>query len=231
MYKFIFLDLDDTIWDFQQNAKDSLKEVYFNLNIDEQFDDFEHFYQIYARQNKLLWELYGKGKITKEYLKKHRFLYPLSQVGIDDEQIAQKMGDLFLETLPTKNALLPHAQELLDYLSGKYPLTIISNGFIEVQHKKIKNSGIDHYFEHVVLSEHAQALKPDKRIFEYALQMNNALAAEAIMIGDMYQADIIGAQNAGIDQIFLNRSEEIISEENKQATYEVKSLNEVFSIL
>ena len=126
--------------------------------------------------------------------------------------------------------LVPYAKELLDYLYPKYPLTIVSNGFIEVQYKKIHSCGIEQYFAHVVLSEAANALKPDKRIFEHALQLNNATASETIMIGDSYEADIVGARNAGIDQIYYNPQLEV-KENNKPATYWVKSLEEIMNIL
>ena len=98
---------------------------------------------------------------------------------------------------------MPHARETLDYLSAKYPLTLVSNGFTEVQFRKLRSSGIEHYFSHIVLSEFANALKPDKKIFDYALQLNGAKPDETVMIGDNYETDIIGAQNAGIDQIYF----------------------------
>ncbi|MDO9152507.1 MAG: HAD-IA family hydrolase [Paludibacter sp.] len=148
--------------------------------------------------------MYGKGEITKEFLMVERFRHPLVFVGVDNDELAVQIGDQFLEILPTKTTLIPYAKELLDYLHPNYPLTIISNGFIEVQYKKLRSANIEHYFSHVVLSEAAKALKPDKRIFEYALQLNGAKASETIMIGDSYEADIRGARNAGIDQVYFN---------------------------
>jgi len=124
--------------------------------------------------------------------------------------------------------LIPYAKELLDYLYPKYPLTIVSNGFVEVQYKKLKSCHIDHYFAHVVLSEAANALKPDKRIFEYAMQLNGTAAAETIMIGDSYEADIVGAQNAGLDQIYYSQ---LSSDINKLSTFNVKNLREIMDIL
>jgi len=126
--------------------------------------------------------------------------------------------------------LIPHARELLDYLAEKYTLTIISNGFVEVQHRKLKNSDIAHYFAHIVLSDDVKVLKPDRKIFDYALKLNNAQANEAIMIGDLFQTDILGAQNAGIDQIFFNRHKKGLKE-NETASYVVNSLREIFEIL
>ncbi|MEI8084678.1 MAG: YjjG family noncanonical pyrimidine nucleotidase [Paludibacter sp.] len=229
-YKYVFVDLDDTLWDFHANAKESLHEVFDQRKLSQYFEDFEHFFKIYAKRNLELWELYGKGEISKDFLMIERFRHPLLKMGVDNDELAEQIGTQFLDILPTKTILLPHAQELLDYLYPKYPLTIISNGFVEVQYKKLRSANIEHYFTHVVLSEAAKALKPDKRIFEYALQLNAATAPDTIMIGDSYAADIVGAQNAGIDQVFLN-PKFITTDKNKPATYTIKSLEEIFQII
>lgn len=230
MYKHIFIDLDDTLWDFHANAKASLHEMYDDRKLSRYFLDFEHFFKIYAKRNLELWEMYGKGEISKEFLMIERFRHPLVKMGIDNDQLAEQISTQFLDILPTKTILLPYAIELLDYLQPKYSLTIISNGFVEVQYKKLRSANLEHYFTHIVLSEAAKALKPDKRIFEYALQLNSAKASETIMIGDSYAADIVGAQNAGIDQIFLCPKLEA-NEKPKPCTYLVKGLEEVMGIL
>lgn len=228
MYKYIFIDLDDTIWDFHSNAKLSLADIFSERKLDRYFDNFEEFFAIYAKKNIELWDLYGKGIITKDFLMAERFRFPLAQMGVNDQKLAEAIGIQYLDILPTKKALMPHAIEILDYLHGKYPLTIISNGFVEVQYKKINSSNIAHYFKHIVLSEEANALKPDKRIFEHAMKLNGANANECIMIGDSYEADIVGAQNAGIDQVFYPLKKE---DTNKEATYTIQSLLELKNII
>lgn len=229
MYKFIFIDLDDTLWDFHTNARLSLHQMFDERNLKQHFESFDEFFTIYAKKNIELWEAYGKGEISKEFLMAERFRYPLSRMGVDDELLAAEIGHQYLDILPTKTTLMPDAREVLDYLTSKYQLTIISNGFTEVQYKKIRSSGIEHYFAHVVLSEEANALKPDKKIFEYALKLNNALPEEAIMIGDSYEADIRGAQNANIDQVYFPLNNQF--EENQPATYYISKLKELKAIL
>lgn len=229
MYKYVFIDLDDTLWDFHTNARLSLHQMFDERNLKQHFENFDEFFTIYAKKNIELWEAYGKGEVTKEFLMAERFRYPLSRMGVDDEELAAEIGHQYLDILPTKTALMPDAIEVLDYLKTKYPLTIISNGFTEVQYKKIRSSGIEHYFAHVVLSEEANALKPDKKIFEYALQLNNALPEEAIMIGDSYEADIRGAQNANIDQVYYPLNNEL--KDNLPATYYISKLKELMAIL
>lgn len=230
MYKYIFIDLDDTIWDFHTNARLSLQDMFEQRKLAQYFADFDEFFQIYAKRNIELWEQYGKGEITKEFLMSERFRYPLSKMGLDDVELAEEIGIQYLDILPTKTTLMPYAKELLDYLYPKYPLTLISNGFVEVQYKKMRSSDIEKYFKHIVLSESAKALKPDKKIFEYALSLNYANKTEAIMIGDSYEADIRGAQNAGIDQIYYPLHPDNIQKE-QTATLTIRSLKELFDIL
>jgi YjjG family noncanonical pyrimidine nucleotidase len=229
-YKTVFIDLDDTLWDFHANAKSSLQEIYEERNLGQYFDSFDQYFNFYAKRNLELWEMYGKGTISKEVLSLERFQHPLIQVGIDNAALAKEIGDQYLGLLPTRTMLVPFAKELLDYLFLKYPLTIVSNGFVEVQYKKLYSCHIEHYFAHVVLSEAAEALKPDKRIFEYALQLNNATASETIMIGDSYDVDIKGAQNADIDQIYYNPRINT-ADKNKPATYWVKSLEKIMELI
>jgi len=226
-YKYVFLDLDDTIWDFHANAKSSLHEIFEQRHFGKYFDSFEEYFDIYAKRNLELWDQYGKGEITKDELSLERFMHPLRHVGINDSELAITIGKEYLNLLPTRTELVPFANQLLDYLSAKYPLTIVSNGFVEVQYRKLKACNLEHYFNHIVLSEAAEALKPDKRIFEYALNLNNATPAETIMIGDSYEADIRGAQNAGIDQIYFNPN----SPTKGSATFEISKLEEILNII
>jgi putative hydrolase of the HAD superfamily len=204
MYKCVFFDLDDTVWNFHGNALLSLSDIFDLHKLNRYFTDFEEFFSIYYAKNTELWELYGKGTVTQEFLMVERFRYSLSQMGVNDERLSAQIAEQYLNILPTKKQLMPNAVETLEYLSAKYPLTLVSNGFTKVQYQKLRSSDIEHFFTHIVLSENAGALKPDPRIFQYALTLNNALPSEAVMIGDSLESDIWGAKNAGIAPILLS---------------------------
>lgn len=135
-YKNIFFDLDDTLWNFTENAYDSFVEVYNQHRLGRYFDSFEHFYTLYKECNTRLWVEYGNGKITKEELNNQRFYYPLEKVGVFDVQLSQSYAADFFKLIPTKKKLLPNAVELLDYLAPKYRLFILSNGFKELQYER-----------------------------------------------------------------------------------------------
>jgi putative hydrolase of the HAD superfamily len=230
MYKHVFIDLDDTLWNFHSNAKEVLGEIFQSRQLTNYFTDFEQYFRLYAQRNFELWELYSKGLVTKDFLNVERFLHPLREIGNPDTQLAKQISAEFLMLLPNKTTLMPHAIEVLDYLHAKYPLTIVSNGFIEVQYKKLKNAKLEKYFENVVLSQSANALKPDRRIFEYALQLNGAIPSETIMIGDSYTADIVGARNVGMDQIYYNTHRPITADQTAP-TYTISNLLELKELL
>ena len=168
-YKNLFFDLDDTLWAFSQNAYDTFEEVYDKYRLGQYFDSFSHFYSLYQRRNTELWVEYGNGQVTKEELNRQRFLYPLQAVGIDNEMLAKRYSDDFFSIIPTKSRLMPYAEEVLSYLAPKYNLYILSNGFRELQSRKMRSSGIDTYFNKIILSEDLGVMKPWPEIFYFAL--------------------------------------------------------------
>ncbi len=228
-YKHLFFDLDHTLWDFNANARLTLQELYNAMELNTLgILDFELFYTTYLIHNDKLWEKYRNGIIKVDDLRWKRMWYTLIDFKIGDEKLARDMGFRFLQLLPTRKLLFPHAIECLDYLRKKgYSLHLITNGFKETQHSKLKHSGIDSYFIEVITSECSNSIKPNKEIFEYAFMKTNANPSESIMIGDSIDVDIMGAMNAGIDQVFVNHT---CIECEIKPTYTVRSLKELQEI-
>ena len=168
-YKHIFFDLDRTLWDFDRNSLETFKDLYNLYNINSKFNcDFISFHTIYKKNNTKLWEAYRKGDISKKFLSIHRFIYTINELGSNDIDIAIKMSEDYIKYSPEKNILFPYTHDVLNFLKTKYKLHIITNGFVEVQYKKIKNSGLEKYFTSTITSEEAGFQKPDKRIFEFS---------------------------------------------------------------
>lgn len=207
-YKHLFFDLDHTLWDFDANAKETLVELYAIFELEKKgVIPFEDFYKLYKIHNEILWDRYHKGFITGEELKWKRMWRTLLDFKIADEELAKEMSAKFLEILPTKKLLFPYTTEVLDYLKEKnYDLHLITNGFEKTQHTKLTNSGLDIYFNEVVTSESSNSVKPQKEIFHYALNKAGALLHHSIMLGDNLEADIQGAMNVGMDNIFINHT-------------------------
>lgn len=203
----VFIDLDDTLWDFTANAALSLRHVYESHGLKDYCPEYNLFRQIYMEKNNELWELYHYGKISKSYLITERFRYTLERInykGSDDAVIAAKINDEYLDFLANQPALVPGAKELLEYLTERFKVNIVSNGFKGVQFKKLQSGGIDRYIDKLILSDDAGFTKPNRGIFDFALQLCNAKAETSVMIGDNYDADINGAHNAGWMTIHFN---------------------------
>ncbi|MGB3006003.1 MAG: YjjG family noncanonical pyrimidine nucleotidase, partial [Chitinophagaceae bacterium] len=205
-YKHLFFDLDHTLWDFEANSRQTLEELYIAMKLEEKgINDFDFFHKRYLVHNDKLWERYRNGNIKVDELRWKRMWLAMLDFKIADEPLAREMGIVFLDSLPTRKILFPYTFEILDYLIAKqYKLHLITNGFEETQHSKLKYSGLDKYFIEVITSEGSNSLKPHKEIFDYAFQKTGALPAESIMIGDTIDVDILGAINAGIDQVHVN---------------------------
>jgi putative hydrolase of the HAD superfamily len=228
IYKHLFFDLDHTIWDFDTNAKQSMQELYETLNLKSLgINDFEAFYKAYIHYNDLLWERYRKGFIKQDELRWKRMFKTLLDFKIGNEVLAKDMSAKFLDLLPTRNAVFPHTYELLDYLQAKnYELHLITNGFVEVQHNKLKHANLAQYFNKVITSQESNSLKPNREIFEYALKQTGASIVNSIMIGDNLDADIRGAANFGMHTIWVNHLNNDTSPHATYTVYDLKSIME-----
>lgn len=228
-YNHIFFDLDRTLWDFERNSHEALSELYLTHKLEEAgIHDFEHFILRYRIWNEMFWEQYRKGQIEKEELRYVRFHETFKEFGINDVTLAKRLAEGYLQLSPRKTNLRPFTIEILEYLQDKYHLHIITNGFDEVQHIKLDNSGLKPFFKEVVTSDIVGYKKPAPQIFTYSLKKAGAKRKDSIMIGDNLQADLIGAKLVGIDQVFYN-IDGIKHEE--WLTHEITCLSELKNIL
>ncbi|MBR1807829.1 MAG: YjjG family noncanonical pyrimidine nucleotidase [Paludibacteraceae bacterium] len=224
-YKAIFLDWDDTIGDFSHAEQHALRDLYSMYGLERLYAEFQDFYDCYHPYNIYLWELYGRSEITKEELAFRRFYHPVESLE-NGESVAKMLADDFLRLTTKHFRLLPGAADTVRYLAEKYPLTIVSNGFSEVQYTKIRLSGLSNCFRHVVLSEEAGVQKPNPLIYEKALQLNGMQKEEVLMIGDSYNSDIQGAINAGIDQMWIIKD----TDDPRLSTYRTPNIKDLLSI-
>lgn len=229
MYKVLFFDLDDTIWDTTSNGKESMEEVYHAYGFERFFPSFEDYYSAYYPHNLELWKQYREGKITKDELIIQRLEHPLKPYLNCNREFILALNDDFLNRTTQKKKLLPHTMEVLQYLQPKYDMYILSNGFEEVQYRKMDNSGLTPFFKGMILSDNVGVNKPDIRMFREALAVANCSPEEVLMIGDSWDADIVGAKNAGIDQCWLDLGIEIA--EGFLPNYRITSLLQLKTIL
>jgi len=201
-YTHIFFDLDNTLWDFNKNSRVSIYEAYIKFKLNSFGVDFDKFFDVYTIHNDSLWGQYRKKEIHKNELKRQRFqktFEELQIIGIDPVA----MNDYYLEVMPLQTILMDGALEVLKSLKSKnYKLFVITNGFSEVQHRKMENSGLAPFFEKIFISEEVKSPKPERVIFEYAITSANARKSKSVMIGDDWEVDIMGALNIGITGIY-----------------------------
>ncbi len=229
-YKHLFFDLDRTLWDFDTNNLKTFNNVYSTFRLNERgIPSLDSFLEIYHPINIVLWEKYRDHIIAKETLNFSRFYNTLCEFGIHDEQLAHDMGKYYLQISPLQTTLYPQTLETLHLLKRKYQLHIITNGFEEVQYIKIARAGLEPFFDKIITSERAGYNKPDNRIFEFALLETGAKASESIVIGDDPEADIAGARQAGMDQIWVKHPP--VKETTERATYEVAQLKDILAVL
>ena len=228
-YKHLFFDLDHTLWDFDRNSAECIAEIFDTFRLaDLGVTSAEEFSRHFITINKKLWADFDKNLITHNYIRENRFPMVFKSLGVDETGLHTDMNAEYLRLLPRKPHLLDSAREILDYLKDRYIMHIITNGFAEIQAVKMVSAEIAHYFTLVVTSENANAKKPDPLVFEYALSAAGANVKESIMIGDNYEADILGAKGVGLDTVFYNPAGVLVDD---QPTYDIRHWKELMAIL
>ena len=229
LYKSIFFDLDRTLWDFERNLAETFRDLYDEHRLTFfGISDFDAFFARYKEENRKLWDQYRKGEITKNFLKVERYHRALLAFGVDERGLATALSRDYIRLSPLKTNLLPNTIEVLDYLSEKYSMHIITNGFEEVQRLKLERSGLRKYFDKIIISERAGYKKPSPEVFRYSVIKAGARTEESIMIGDDLMVDIKGAMNFGMDQIWFNYTREVA---DFKPTHIINDLSELKNLL
>lgn len=224
----LFFDLDHTLWDFDKNSEEALAELFIQLKLNRDIENFTDFHEAYKRINAKYWSLYNHGKVSKLEVRVNRFIEVFEVFKLDNpNERAIEISERYLSISPYKTHLFPDAHETLSYLNKRYKLHIITNGFHEVQHIKLNQSKLNSYFDLILCSEEVGVNKPNPTVFKTALDKTGAKPGQSIMIGDNLEADILGAQNCGIETIFFNPKSIPFSVN----TREIRGLKELTRIL
>lgn len=198
----VFFDLDHTLWDFEKNSALTFHKIFNKHDINLEISDF---LEQYVPINLEFWKLYREEKIQKEELRYQRLRTVFDAMNYEiEDTLIHVLADSYIEYLSSFNHLLPYSIDILEYLKPHYKIHIITNGFQEIQEKKLRNAKIQGYFNLVINSEMAGVKKPNPLIFNLALKRANVRAENAMMVGDSIEADILGARAVGLHTIHYN---------------------------
>lgn len=200
----LFFDLDHTLWDYEANSAETLNELWDAYRLQDRDVELPDFLATFTRINEAMWDDLHAGKISKDVIRQERFPRVLQELNVIENTIAIKMQGEYIDVCPTKPYLVDGVMDLLEAIHGKYEMHIITNGFHEIQAVKLKSGGIGHFFKHVITSGMVGYQKPDRQIFDYAMNLAQSAPSNSLMIGDNPISDIQGAYLAGIDQVFYN---------------------------
>ena len=207
----VFFDLDHTLWDFEKNSEATFASIFEELKFDFSLQNFLHFYNPI---NHFYWKLYRENKISETELRRLRLKKTFAKMGITPSaKLIDEISKLYIERLSKHTHLFKDTVALLEYLFSKYKLHIITNGFENVQQRKLQNSGIARFFDVVLTAEKVGYKKPHPTIFITALEEAKVLPENALMIGDSLEADIQGALKLGMQAIHFNSHSEDLHQE------------------
>lgn len=227
-YTTVLLDFDDTLIDTQGYATTCLHTLYSKHQLNQYFATETEFTDIYHKHVGKLWEAYALGKIDKQTLLGTRFDKTFEHIPSITKDFLADLSKDFMQLTIQNDVHIDGAKEVLEYLKSKYQIAMLSNGFSEMQYDKLDNAGFTLYFDDVILSDVVGVNKPHPDIFNFALNKLGVTAQQTIMIGDNYLADIKGAMDSNIDQIWYNPKNEKVE---TTPTYTISSLYEIKGIL
>lgn len=225
-YKVILFDADETLFDFKKAEKEAFKNTMIDFGID--YDESYHF-NTYEEINSAIWKELEQGLITQEKLKTERFRRFIDRLDMNFDE--NEFASTYMKYLGDGSFLFEGALELIEDLSNKYILSIVTNGLTIVQERRIKKSVIAKYFKDIVISEEIGISKPHPNIFEHAINnLGEFSKDEILMIGDNLSSDIKGGINYNIDTCWYNPNK-VENTSNLTPTYEMTDYKEIRSLL
>jgi putative hydrolase of the HAD superfamily len=229
MYKHIFFDLDETLWDYYANASAVLQRLYIEFDlVAVGVENADVFTQAFYRGNNLAWHKFDIGEFSKETLRLNRFALVFAEMNLPATAVPDGLEEAFVSLCPREGRLIEGTIELLEYLKPKYTLHIITNGFNGTQALKMESAGIDQYFATLTTSESNGSRKPMPEIYEYALASAGAAASQSMMVGDKIENDVLAAERVGIHGVYYNPHSHPHTEKLR---FEIKDLLELKEVL
>ncbi len=224
-FPLVLFDLDHTLFDFEGSKKIAFGEVLKEEGI----EDPSSYLGVFKQVEKPLWAGLERGELTLDSLNDRRFKELVEVAGLDANPSA--MATSYLAWLGKSGGLFPGARELLDGLVDHCSLALVSNGYGEVQHARMTNFELGHYFDAIIVSSEVGLAKPHRGFFDHAFTaLGNPDPQTALMVGDSLTSDIAGANNYGLSCCWYNPSEQL-APEHLEIDFTVSDLASIRSIV
>lgn len=226
-YRFLLLDLDGTLLDFDATEREALRVCFERHGVPHSGDVVA----AYQLLNNAMWAACERGELTKESLVENRFAALLEQLGIVRDEDDRRLEQDYQLALREGGHLIEGAQALCEALSARYPLYALSNGVTVTQQGRLQASGLGRYFKEVFVSGDTGFQKPMPEFFDYCFARIQGFEREAaLLVGDSLTADIKGGMNAGIDTCWFNPAGAPLPE-GYRVTHEIRALDELLGIV
>ena len=203
-YSVIFFDLDNTLLDFYKSEKTAIRTVLEMHSL----PATDEVVKLYSEINRSYWEAFERGDIKREEIFEGRFKTLLEHLQLQGDTAA--IANDYFECLAAGHDLMDGATEILAWLKAKgISIYATTNGIARTQYRRIKESGLEPFFDGVFISEEVGSQKPEREYFDYVMKnIPNVKRKEILVIGDSMSSDILGGINAGLDTCWLAPWEE-----------------------
>lgn len=206
----LLLDLDNTLWDFDGNAEEALAVLFHRHQLHVKTDhSVHHFIETYKAINKSYWKRYEAGEIHKDLLRTGRFIDTFRALGIPESEHPENVWDEYLDICPVMTRMMPGAMPFVQEMKQHFELVLVTNGFEKTQRIKIQACGLADFVDLMISSEGVGIAKPDKGIFDAALQQAESQWGHfkhVFYAGDTWDTDVLGGIRAGIPTAWYNHA-------------------------
>jgi len=225
VYTWLFFDADRTLFDYDTAERKALGAALAEEGISVSAEHLD----VYRTVNEALWRRFELGGVTQDTVRVERFRQFAKRFEMTFDPA--EFSDRYVKRLSERADLIEDAEDVIRALHGTVGLLLLTNGMPEVQRPRVANSPLRNLFQHVVISEEVGAAKPDRRIFEFAMQSAGyPSASQVLMVGDSLSSDIEGAVRYGIDSCWFNPSGKK-NDTSFRPTYEIGTLRELIPLL
>ena len=207
---FIYFDLDNTLLNHTKAESAAQKDTFTGFHEFEE-TDIALWLDAYKEENHELWLKYQQGKIDRDYLQYQRFYRPMKKLGLSTDN-SSEIGLAYMQNYRKYWTWVDGAKEALELVADRFPIGIVTNGFLETQQNKIEVMGLDQYTDNFIITEEIGVMKPHPKVFDVATERSGADRNEILYVGDSYSSDVIGGRDAGWQTAwftaFMNEIEE-----------------------